>query len=161
PGLVFARRILARNAWLYGFFDPAPELCARCNLRQKRSGSIRISGAPSLEQRMDDLRAIMDAIGSRRGVLLGFSEGCPLSVLFAATYPERVSHLILFGGFARGADRVSDDVWPSYFERILKNWGTGETIKTLSRSQAANPDAIAQFAKFERLSTSPGALRTV
>jgi pimeloyl-ACP methyl ester carboxylesterase len=123
--------------------------------------SDRISGAPSLEQRVDDLRAIMDAIGSRRAVLFGFSEGCPMSVLFAATYPERVSHLILFGGFARGADRMSDDVWPSYFERIVRNWGTGETIKTLSRSQAANSEAIAQFAKFERLSTSPGALRTV
>jgi class 3 adenylate cyclase len=123
--------------------------------------SDRISGAPSLEQRVDDLRAIMDTIGSRRAVLFGFSEGCPMSVLFAATYPERVSHLILFGGFARGADRISDDVWPGYFERIVSNWGTGETIKNLSRSQAANSEAIAQFAKFERLSTSPGALRTV
>ena len=50
--------------------------------------SDRISGAPSLEQRMDDMRAIMDEIGSRQAVLLGFSEGCPMSVLFAATYPE-------------------------------------------------------------------------
>jgi class 3 adenylate cyclase/predicted esterase len=123
--------------------------------------SDRISGAPSLEQRMDDLRAIMDAIGSRRAVLFGFSEGCPMSVLFAATYPERVSHLVLFGGFARGADRIPDDVWPRYFEEIIANWGTGKAIRTLVVSQAANPDAIAQFAKFERLSSSPGALRTI
>jgi class 3 adenylate cyclase len=123
--------------------------------------SDRISGAPSLEQRMDDLRAIMDAIGSRRAVLFAFSEGCPMSVLFAATYPERVSHLILFGGFARGADRIPDDVWPAYFEEITTNWGTGKAIKTLVGSQAANPDAVAQFAKFERLSSSPGALRTL
>jgi pimeloyl-ACP methyl ester carboxylesterase len=123
--------------------------------------SDRISGAPSLEQRMDDLRAIMDAIDSHRVVLFGFSEGCPISVLFAATYPEHVSHLILFGGFARGADRISDDVWPSYYEKITKNWGTGETIKTLSTSKAANLNATAQFAKFERLSNSPGALKTV
>ena len=52
--------------------------------------SDRISGAPSLEQRMDDVRAIMDAIGSQRAALFGFSEGCPMSVLFAATYPARV-----------------------------------------------------------------------
>jgi class 3 adenylate cyclase len=110
---------------------------------------------------MDDLRAIMDAIGSRRAVLFAFSEGCPMSVLFAATYPERVSHLILFGGFARGADRIPDDVWPAYFEEITTNWGTGKAIKTLVGSQAANPDAVAQFAKFERLSSSPGALRTL
>jgi pimeloyl-ACP methyl ester carboxylesterase len=92
--------------------------------------SDRISGAPSLEQRMDDLRAIMDAMGSRRAVLFGFSEGCPMSVLFAATYPERVSHLVLFGGFARGADRIPDDVWPRYLEETIANWGTGKAIRT-------------------------------
>lgn len=70
-----------------------------------------MSGAPSLEQRMDDIRAIMDEIGSRRAALMGFSKGCPMSVLFAATYPERVSHLVLFGGFARAADRMPADVW--------------------------------------------------
>jgi pimeloyl-ACP methyl ester carboxylesterase len=69
--------------------------------------SDKISGAPSLEERMDDVRAIMDDIGSRRAVLFGFSEGCPMSILFAATYPERVSHLVLYGGFARAGD-----LWP-------------------------------------------------
>src|ERR1700676_2649827 len=69
--------------------------------------SDRMSGAPSLEQRTDDVRAIMDAIGSQRAILLGFSEGCAMSTLFAATYPQRVSHLVLIGGFARVADRMS------------------------------------------------------
>src|SRR5690242_16867024 len=73
--------------------------------------SDRMSGAPSLEQRMDDVRAVMDDAGSRQAVLLGFSEGCPMSALFAATYPERVSHLVLIGGFACAADRVAQDVW--------------------------------------------------
>jgi len=59
-----------------------------------------ISGAPSLEQRVDDVRAIMDDIGSQRAVLLGFSEGSPMSAFFAAANPERVSKLILFGGYA-------------------------------------------------------------
>jgi pimeloyl-ACP methyl ester carboxylesterase len=63
--------------------------------------SDRISGAPSLELRMDDVRAIMDDVGSHRAVLFGFSEGCPMSILFAATYPERASHMVLFAGFAR------------------------------------------------------------
>jgi pimeloyl-ACP methyl ester carboxylesterase len=66
--------------------------------------SDRMSGAPSLEQRMDDVRAIMDAIGSQRAILFGFSEGCAMSTLFAATYPQRVSHLVLIGGFARSSD---------------------------------------------------------
>src|ERR1700675_4312222 len=71
--------------------------------------SDRMSGAPSLEQRMDDVRAIMDAIGSQRAILFGFSEGCAMSTLFAATYPQRVSHLVLLGGFARAADRMSEE----------------------------------------------------
>jgi pimeloyl-ACP methyl ester carboxylesterase len=62
--------------------------------------SDRVSGAPSLEERMDDVRAVMDAAGSKRAIVMGFSEGCAMSALFAATYPERTSKLLLFGGFA-------------------------------------------------------------
>jgi pimeloyl-ACP methyl ester carboxylesterase/class 3 adenylate cyclase len=124
--------------------------------------SDRIAGAPSLEQRMDDVRAIMDTVESRRAVLLGFSEGCPMSVLFAATYPERVSRLILIGGFARSKDRIPDDaVWQNRLEWIVKNFGTGAMLKTVAASQAGNTEAISQFAKFERLSASPGAIRTL
>ena len=59
--------------------------------------SDRVTDAPSLEQRIDDVRAVMDAIGSRQATLLGFSEGCAMSVVFAATHPDRVSRLILYG----------------------------------------------------------------
>jgi class 3 adenylate cyclase len=123
--------------------------------------SDRMSGAPSLEQRMDDVRAIMDEIGSQRAVLFGFSEGCPMSVLFAATYPERVSHLVLFGGFARAADRMPADVWEESLVERIKRWGSGDMMKAVAPSQATNPDAITQFAKFERLSSSPGAFKTI
>lgn len=101
--------------------------------------SDRIDGAPSLEERMDDLRAIMDVIGSRRAILLGVSEGCPMSVLFAATYPERVSHLILFGGFAWAADRMPKDVWQGHVEQALKYWGTGDTIRNVALARRATP----------------------
>jgi class 3 adenylate cyclase len=119
--------------------------------------SDRISGAPSLEERMDDVRAIMDAVGSRRAALLGFSEGCSMSALFAATYPERVSKLLLFGGFAV-ATSLPGDVEQRLAQRINR-WGTGDMIKTVWPSQAMNPDAIEMVAKFERLSASPGAVR--
>src|SRR6476620_2845328 len=69
--------------------------------------SDRVSDAPSLEQRMDDVRAIMDAINSKRAALLGFSEGSAMSVMFAASYPERGSHLVLFGGSACFGDLAS------------------------------------------------------
>lgn len=120
--------------------------------------SDRISGAPSLEDRMDDVRAIMDAVGSRRAAVLGFSEGCSMSALFAATHPERVSKLMLFGGFAVATSL--GDVEQRLAQR-MKFWGTGDMIKTLWPSQAMNPDAIDMLAKFERLSASPGAVRAI
>src|ERR1700735_5058054 len=72
--------------------------------------SDRISDAPSLEQRMDDVRAVMDAIGSQREVSIGFSQGSAMSVMFAATYPERVVQLVLFGGFAFAASFLTNDL---------------------------------------------------
>ncbi len=78
--------------------------------------SDRVSGAPALEQRMDDVRAVMDDIGSQRATLFGFSEGGPMSLLFAATYPERVSKLVLFGSF-RKSGHFND---PDAIERLVK-----------------------------------------
>src|SRR6476469_1373054 len=60
-----------------------------------------VTGVPTLEERMDDVRAVMDAAGSERATLFGISEGGPMSVLFAATYPERVTALILYGAMGR------------------------------------------------------------
>ncbi|HXW64982.1 MAG TPA: adenylate/guanylate cyclase domain-containing protein [Burkholderiaceae bacterium] len=123
--------------------------------------SDRVPGVPSLEQRMDDVTAIMEAIGSKRAALLGYSEGAPMSVLFAATYPERTSHLILFGGFARFTNTSDYELMFSE-EAILKSvkyWGTGAFIKSLAPSLASDPAAVGQFAKFERLSASPGSYK--
>ena len=119
--------------------------------------SDRVSGAPALEQRMDDVRAIMDDIGSKRAALFGFSEGGPMSIMFAATYPERASHLILFGSFATSGRFNA----PESVEQLVKVWGSGVMIKSVVPSLAGNPDAVALVAKFERLSTSPGALRSL
>jgi class 3 adenylate cyclase len=102
---------------------------------------------------MDDVRAIMDEIGSERAAIFGFSEGAAMSALFAATYPERTSHLLLFGGFAKG--RRGED----WIAQLVKGWGSGAMISSLSPGQATNPDAVRQFAKMERLSASPGTFR--
>jgi class 3 adenylate cyclase len=117
--------------------------------------SDRVSDAPSLEQRMDDVRAIMDAVGSQRATLFGHSEGCAMCVLFAATYPERVSRLILFGGYVARRDVNIAEV----VEQRVKFLGTGAMLKRVAPSLATEPAAVAQFAKFERLSASPGAVK--
>jgi class 3 adenylate cyclase/pimeloyl-ACP methyl ester carboxylesterase len=121
--------------------------------------SDRVSGAPSLEDRMDDIRAIMDEISSRRAVLVAFSEGGALSMLFAATYPERVSHLVLFGCFA-----CFSEMFENPKERIelrYKHWGTGAMMSNVLPSIATDPASVEQLAKLERLSATPGAHRTM
>jgi class 3 adenylate cyclase len=115
--------------------------------------SDRVADAASLEQRIDDVRAIMDEIGSEQAVLLGFSEGSPMSALFAASYPDRVSKLILFGGYA------SASLPEEAMAQRAKLWGTGAMIRALSPDQASDQDAVGQFAKFERLSCSRGAIK--
>jgi class 3 adenylate cyclase len=112
--------------------------------------SDRFSGTPSLEQRIDDVRAIMDDLGSQHAVLWGFSEGSPMSALFAATHPDRVSQVILFGGYPKAY--ATEEL----IEERMKTWGTGEMIKRVISDQAGNPEAVALFAKFQRLSASPG-----
>ena len=88
---------------------------------------------------------------------MGISEGCSMSALFAATYPERVSQLLLYGGYA--AATVLADNWEERATLRMKLWGTGAFFKAVWPSQATNPDAVALGAKLERLSSSPGGIR--
>jgi class 3 adenylate cyclase/pimeloyl-ACP methyl ester carboxylesterase len=121
--------------------------------------SDRVSGVPSLEERMDDVRAVMDAVGSKRAVLLGFSEGSPMSVLFAATYPERISHLILVGGYAYSLR--TDEAFEAFLTATVAAWGTGLSMKRVIGIQDGNEREMALLGKLERLSCSPGAFKTL
>jgi pimeloyl-ACP methyl ester carboxylesterase len=118
--------------------------------------SDRGVGIPHLDERIDDIRAVLDAAGSQRAFLFGISEGGPMSILFAATYPERVAGLVLFGTYARtvGASVPQDDIAASERD-VRENWGTGKSLPRFVPSAAGNPAAVQWFAKFERLSASP------
>lgn len=126
--------------------------------------SDRLADVPSLEERIDDVRAIMDAIGSKRAVLVGFSEGAAMSVLFATTYPERVSQVVLFGGLARIADLMPANLAPEVAQErlaaVVKGWGNGQFLSRVFASDIGNPEAVARIAKFEKLGSSPGALKS-
>jgi class 3 adenylate cyclase len=117
--------------------------------------SDRVPGSVPLEARMDDLNAIMRDIGSARATLFGFSEGSAMSALFAATYPDRVSHLLLYGGFARR--KIST----KFIENNVRNWGKGGLISIVIPSLADNPEMVRLFGKFERLSASPGSIQGI
>ena len=91
-----------------------------------------VTHVPALDERMDDLRAVMDAVGADCPAIFGISEGGPMSLLFAATYPERVRSLVLYGTLPRFTPDLPDFPWgftpeevAKHYEDIEKNWGEG------------------------------------
>jgi class 3 adenylate cyclase len=127
--------------------------------------SDRVTGAPSLETRMDDVRAVMDAAGSERAALFGWSEGVAMSALFAATYPDRVWALVLYGASARVL-RAPDYPWGTTEAEALRTieeeraaGERGGFAEEVARSgmPTATEDEIAAFARVWRQSASPGA----
>jgi len=130
--------------------------------------SDRFSSQPTLEERMDDVRAVMDAVGSERAVIFGESEGGPMSILFAATYPERTIGLVLFGPIARWVDETFEGAFrPQEFAELVDGfaqcWGQGGFIAWIAPSFAKlAPDVVAEAGgRFERAAMSPGAFRQV
>lgn len=127
--------------------------------------SDRVAGIPILEERMDDVRAVMNATGSRRAALFGVSEGGAMSILFAATYPERVSALVLYGSIARGA-WAPDYPWgpkggeesERWLESWRKEWGSASKIDHWAPSVAHDPRFRQWWAKYLRLSASPSSV---
>jgi class 3 adenylate cyclase len=121
-----------------------------------------VAGPATLEERMDDVRAVMDAAGSERAALLGMSEGATMCMLFAATYPARTSALVLWGAMARST-AAPDSPWAPPREAVQEAqeeligplWGQGATIEIFSPSMAAEPRAREFQARIERQAASP------
>ncbi len=118
---------------------------------------------PTLEQRMDDVRAVMDAAGSQRAVLCGISEGGPMCTLFAATYPEKTLALTMIGSYARRL-WAPDYPWgPSeehrehFFDEIRRDWGGPVGIEARAPSKAHDPAFRNWWAAYLRMGASPGA----
>lgn len=128
--------------------------------------SDRPGGLPDLETRMDDVRAVMDAAGSERAVLFGYSEGGPMSCLFAATYPERTSALVLYGTYAKRQDPDEDYPWVmrrgerlAYADEVEREWGAESDF---SRYTSRQDDALVRWwQRRARASVSPGAARAL
>jgi class 3 adenylate cyclase len=127
--------------------------------------SDRVGGWPTLEERMDDIRAVMDAAGSEQAALIGISEGGPMCMMFAALYPERASALVLRGTaprFAAGRD------WPwgwnaedatARLDLAEQEWGTGTVLPNFIQGLSDDDAAQEETGRFERFAASPGAAR--
>lgn len=123
--------------------------------------SDKVSQLPTLEQRMDDLRCVMDAAGSERAAIFGISEGGPMSALFAATYPGKTSHLIMYGSYARRI-WAPDYPWAPtpeqrqvFFDAISKGWGGVVDLEILAPSAMHDERFKKWWASYLRKSASP------
>ena len=137
---------------------------ARVILYDKRGTGLSdpVDGVPTVENRVDDLRTVMDAARSERAALFGFSEGGPISLMFAATYPERVHALVVYGSGAGGrADDLDVATRHSVFEIVARlratidHWGEGQTIDWAAPSLCHNDQARKRIGRFERAAMSP------
>jgi pimeloyl-ACP methyl ester carboxylesterase len=122
-----------------------------------------VTEMPTLEQRMDDVRAVLDAVGSKRAALLGVSEGGPMCALFAATYPNRTEALVMVGTYARRT-RASDYPWAptseqreAFCQEIVEQWGGPVGIEERAPSMAADPAFRDWWATYLRMGASPSA----
>jgi len=113
--------------------------------------------APPLEQRADDVRAVMDAVGMERATVFGSSEGGSLSVLLAAVHPERVERLVLHGTWARHP--WLDEPDRPEFAAVERRWGTGRTLAVLADSMARTAAGRRFLGRFERQAATPGTAR--
>jgi class 3 adenylate cyclase len=127
--------------------------------------SDRPSTLAGIETRMDDVRAVMDTVGCERAALFAYWEGGPMAAVFAATYPERTSALVLFGTFAR---RTRSDDYPWHLKRddlvagmehVVEVWGTEETSALESFSPGADAALRRWWIARDRAGATPGAIR--
>jgi class 3 adenylate cyclase len=141
---------------------------ARCITFDKRGTGLsdRTFGLPTLAERMDDIRAVMDAVGSERAAIVGMSEGGPAAALFAATYPERVSALVLWvtclGPPLEERPEISKATFAVFESYVGQNWGDGTAMRFLIGAGAPHEPAVDElFARFERNAATPAAAQAV
>jgi class 3 adenylate cyclase len=124
-------------------------------------------GAPTLEEQMDDLLAVMDAAGAERVAVFGTLEGGPMATMFAATYPERVSALVLYATFARATWAPGYEwAWPADVRRRrteeqVEHWGEGRIVAGVAPSEASDPGFMEWAGRLERLAAAPSTIRRI
>ncbi|MGI9407871.1 MAG: alpha/beta fold hydrolase [Hyphomicrobiaceae bacterium] len=133
---------------------------ARVAMFDKRGTGLsdQVPDLPGMDERMDDVRAVMDAVGFERAAIMGISEGGSLSALFAASHPDRCQALILYGAFAQFTSWFpTEEALQGLFDYIETSWGTGTSLPQFAPSMAGDASFTEWWGKFERLGATPGA----
>jgi class 3 adenylate cyclase len=124
--------------------------------------SDRVEAVPSLDERMDDARAVMDAAHSERAVLVGISEGGSLATLFAASQPDRCTSLILYGAFAKFSGWYpTEEKLAAFYRYVEEKWGTGESVWKYAPSLADDAGFKKIWARHERVGATPSAAKAL
>lgn len=124
--------------------------------------SDRAGSVPTLDERMDDARAVMDAAQSERAVLLGISEGGSLATVFAASHPDRCSSLILYGAFAKFSSWYpTEEKLAAFYRYVEEKWGTGESVWKYAPSMADDAGFKKIWARHERVGATPAAAKAL
>lgn len=168
PGTISHLDFLWEEAGFRKFVEEAGKF-AKVVLFDKRGTGLsdREAGVPTYEERMDDIRAVMDAVAFDSAVLFGISEGAPMSLLFAASYPSRTNGLVICGGEAKGSWspdypwEATREQWEASFERVPRMWGTSEAaeraVSYLAPSRIGDAKFIDWLRNMFRMGASPGA----
>ncbi|HEX3936540.1 MAG TPA: adenylate/guanylate cyclase domain-containing protein [Xanthobacteraceae bacterium] len=170
PGFVSHVEAAWQSAGMAAFLRRLATFSRLILLDKRGTGmSDRSSQIFTLEQRMHDVQAILDEVGSQRAALFGVSEGGPMSLLYAATYPERTSALVLYGAYAKRSWAQDypfgwkSDQWERVLANIEHNWGSpeGVSMTTMAPSLINKPEAAEELASYFRAAASPGAARDI
>jgi pimeloyl-ACP methyl ester carboxylesterase len=169
PGFVSNVELAWEDPLLASFYDRLSSFCRLIVFDKRGTGlSDRVEGTPPLETRMDDVRAVMDAVGAERAALCGVSEGGPLTLLFAAIYPERTSAVALYGSNGAVVVRTPDHPWNPTREEFERRsaeappYASPEWVRDFLERRAPSlprdDDTVRWYGKFFRQSASPGAV---
>jgi pimeloyl-ACP methyl ester carboxylesterase/class 3 adenylate cyclase len=167
PGFVSNIEVMWDDPGLAGFLERLTSFSRLITFDKRGTGvsdPVPPDQLPTLETRMDDLRAVMDSVGSPRATLFGHSEGGNMCILFATTYPERTDGLILTGSYAK---RIRSDEYPwapareermAHIQEVERTWGaSGLEVTYYAPSRAGDPVFVQWLKRYARLSASPKA----
>ena len=164
PGWVSNIEILWEEPGMNRFLRRITEF-SRLILFDKRGTGLsdRVTDTPTLEERMSDVRAVMDAVGSERAALVGYSEGGPMCALFAATWPERTIGLVMIGSYARrtrapdypfGAEPAAQE---KFIDTLASTWPSDTLLEMRAPSVVGDERFTRWWTRYLRMSASPGA----
>jgi len=170
PGFVSNVEALWRSPDQSAFFRRLASFCRLILFDKRGTGmSDRANQDFTLEQRMHDVQAILDAIGCKQAALFGVSEGGPMSLLYAASYPQRTSALVLYGSYAKRSPAADypfgwdDQQWQRVLEDIEVKWGSPRSLAIGMRTVGSGDDELRaeRAAAYYRASASPGAAAAI